>query len=104
MRTMMEEDLQVPVLAVQDAGRERHPPKLELLDHYFFLMLREIGVDDDGEELNVSQLSLFVGENVLLTYHALPCIAIDQTSGRTGWQRNNAITLHTVLPTLFAES
>lgn len=77
-RTMMEEDLQVPALAVQDASRERHPPKLEMLDNYCFLLLREISVDDGSEELNVSQLSLFVGENVLITYHALPCVAVDQ--------------------------
>ena len=78
-RTMLEEDLQVPVLALQDASRERHPPKLEILDHYYFLMLREISIADDGEELNVSQLSLFIGENVLITYHALPCVSVDQT-------------------------
>ena len=66
----LRETLAISPLAIQDAGRTRHPPKLELLDNYCFLLLREIvaGVDD-GEPV-IGQLSLFVDAQVLVTVHA----------------------------------
>ena len=61
---------QIPALAIQDAKRPRHPPKLEVLDNHIFLLLREIGDGGAGEDPVVSQLSLFVSDRVLITCHA----------------------------------
>lgn len=87
VKTLLEDKLLVPALAVQDAGRSRHPPKLELLDGYSFLLLREILTDEKSEELVYRQLSLFVADRVLVTYHALPSGAIEATLGELGSHR-----------------
>ena len=59
----------MPRLAIQDANRERHPPKLEVFDNLVFIMLRDLLVGDHHNELRVSQVSLFLGANFLISRH-----------------------------------
>ncbi len=58
-------------LAIRDARRQRHPPKLELFEDHLFILLSELG--DHGPELdfNAIQLALFAGPRFLLTRHDL---------------------------------
>ena len=59
----------VPRLAIQDANRERHPPKLEVFDKLIFIMLRDLLTGDEPHEHRVSQLSLFLGVNFFVSRH-----------------------------------
>jgi magnesium transporter len=57
-------------LAIQDALRPRHPPKIERFKDFLFILLRGLDADTSGIDFGVIQLSLFVGERFLLTRHA----------------------------------
>ena len=39
---MLNERFGVPHLAIQDAHRDRHPPKLEVFDKLIFIILRDL--------------------------------------------------------------
>ena len=63
-------DFDVHPLAIQDALRPRHPPKMERFEKFLFILLRGLDADTEGMDFGVIQLSLFVGERFLLTRHA----------------------------------
>lgn len=67
--SLLHDWLEISTLAIQDASRTRHPPKLELLDNFTFLLLREIVQRKDGDDPDLSQVSLFVNDHVLVTIH-----------------------------------
>jgi len=62
-------------LAIQDALRPRHPPKLERFDDFLFILLRGLDADSEGIDFGVIQLSLFIGDRFLLTRHAQPSVS-----------------------------
>ena len=45
-------------LAVQDALRPRHPPKLEVFDDFVFVLLRGLDARTTGLEFGVIQLAM----------------------------------------------
>ncbi len=75
-RKLLGRSFGVPHLAIQDANRERHPPKLEVFDKLIFIMLRDLLTGDEPHEHRVSQLSLFLGANFLISrhHHELPSV------------------------------
>jgi len=81
-RTLLQDRLDVAGLAVQDAGRTRHPPKVEVLDNYLFLLLREIQPGATEKDPGLSQVSLFLNDKVLVTVHKPGSAAIDATRQR----------------------
>ena len=56
-------------LAIDDASRKRHPPKVEPFLTSTFILFRGIDSIDDNLELQPQQLALWVGENILITCH-----------------------------------
>ncbi len=56
-------------LAIKDAHRLRHPPKVEQFDDMTFILFR--GISEFGDNLNVVhlQIAFFVGERFLITRH-----------------------------------
>ena len=68
----LEEDLLlsrfgVHPLALADAMRTRHPPKIEPFDSNTFILLKGLDATSTSLELDTVQLSLFVGERFLVT-------------------------------------
>ncbi len=64
-------------LAIQDAMRLRHPPKIEPFDDYVFLLMRGLDAATEGVEFKVVQLALFVSERFLITRHNKPALSTD---------------------------
>ncbi|HBY87777.1 MAG TPA: metal transporter [Colwellia sp.] len=64
-------------LAILDAQRERHPPKVELFDNYIFLLYRGFVAKDDNLTFEHVQISMFIGQRVLITCHPESSIAIN---------------------------
>ena len=64
-------------LAIQDALRPRHPPKIERFDNLLFILLRGLDADTSGIHFGVIQLSLFVGDRFLLTRHKKPSMSVN---------------------------
>jgi len=65
-------------LAVQDALRDRHPPKIERFDDFTFILLKGLHSEATGIDFRTIQLALFVGERFLVTRHSGPSPSIDQ--------------------------
>jgi magnesium transporter len=64
---------QLHPLAIQDALRVRHPPKLEQFNDIMFVLLRGLDADSNkGIDTNTIQLSLFFQSRFLVTRHAKP--------------------------------
>lgn len=56
-------------MAIQDAQRLRHPPKIESFDDSTFILLKPLSTDSDSEELRFAtvQLAIFIGDRFLVT-------------------------------------
>ena len=57
-------------LSIDDCMRERHPPKLEWFDDYYFLLLKGFSADTHDADFDVVHISLFVGRDFIVTRHA----------------------------------
>ena len=73
---LLNERFAVPPLAIQDAHRERHPPKIEIFAKQIFIILRDLLGEDENHQQEISQLALFIGSNFLVTRHLLDVPAI----------------------------
>lgn len=62
-------------LAIQDALRPRHPPKLERFDDFLFILFRGLDANTGGIDFGVIQLSLFVGGRYLISRHSGPSVS-----------------------------
>lgn len=78
-------ELDIHPLAVRDALRDRHPPKLEEYPAYSFLVFKELSADSRGldtatDEFDFStlQLAIFVGDRLLVTRHSAGSLSVDQ--------------------------
>lgn len=71
-------DLGCHPLAIQDAQRDRHPPKFEDFEMFSFLLYR--GVRTVGESLNIEtvQIGFFVGSNLLVTRRNGPSFGVEK--------------------------
>jgi len=71
-------------LAITDAQRERHPPKIELFDNYIFMLYR--GIYHPGNDLVFDhlQISMFVGTNIVITSHRKTSMSIDKLFSEEG--------------------
>ena len=81
-RKLLDEQFRIDPLAIDDAQRERHPPKLEWFNNYFFLLLKGFTADTDSIDFSVVHISLFVGRNFLVSRHAQTSPSIDQVLDR----------------------
>lgn len=70
-------------LAIQDAKRDRHPPKLESFDDFTFLIFKTLTVDSVDIHFSTIQLAMFVGERFLVTRTSGPSQAIDRLKRET---------------------
>ncbi len=65
-------------LAISDAQKDRHPPKIEFFDNHFFLLLK--GLDANTSTINfvTIQIAFFVGERFLITRRASQSVSLDR--------------------------
>ena len=57
-------------IAIQDAQRERHPPKLEAFDDHTFILLKGLGRETPDFTFETIQIAVFVGDRFLVTRHS----------------------------------
>ncbi|MGJ8692412.1 MAG: magnesium transporter CorA family protein [Thalassotalea sp.] len=82
-------------LAVQDAQRDRHPPKIELFDNYIFMLYRGIFEPKDDLLFEHLQISMFVGVDILITRHPKSSLSINNlfTAEGAKYLKRSPITL-----------
>ncbi len=81
-------------LAVIDAHRQRHPPKVELFDDHIFMLFR--GISEFGDKLDIThlQIALFVGDRFIITRHDSGSFGIDHwldNPDLSGFLKNPAV-------------
>ena len=73
----LETDFAIHPLAISDAQRDRHQPKLEAFDDHTFVLLKELSSNAERFEFATNQLALFFGQRFLITRHAAPSPSVD---------------------------
>lgn len=68
-RTILEGNFNLNKLAIDDAQRDRHPPKLEWFGNYYFLLVKAFNAQTDSIDFGILHISFFVGENFIITRH-----------------------------------
>jgi len=76
--SLLREEFGLHPLAVSDALRERHPPKLEHFEDYTFLLLRGLSAESRDTDFSTIQLALFVGRRFLVTRHSAQSPSTDK--------------------------
>lgn len=71
------EELGCHPLAIKDAQRLRHPPKIESFDEHFFILYKGITKVEPGIVLDQIQISIFVGSNIIITRHHSQSFAVE---------------------------
>lgn len=70
-------------LAIQDAQRERHPPKIEEFGDHSFILLKGLDAETDDINFGTIQIAIFVGPRFLVTRHTGPSPSIDRLLAET---------------------
>jgi len=78
-------------LAIQDAQRDRHPPKIEAFDDYTFVLLKGLSADSENIDFKTIQLALFVGERFLVTRHTGPSLSVGRLAERLAGRNPPAV-------------
>jgi magnesium transporter len=65
-------------MAIQDAQRQRHPPKLEAFDDHAFILLKGLGRETPDFAFETIQIAIFVGKRFLVTRHSDSSPSIDR--------------------------
>ena len=73
-------------LAIEDCIHRPQRPKLDYYDTYTFFVTHT--VKEEGEELVKEELSFFIGENYMVSYHRHPVIEVTQVWDRLLAQKN----------------
>ncbi len=71
-------ELDLHPLAVQDALRDRHPPKVEDFGNYTFLLFKGLSRLSDSLDFTTLQLALFVGKRLLVTRRSAESRSVNQ--------------------------
>ncbi|MEC7546395.1 MAG: metal transporter [Thalassolituus sp.] len=72
------ESMGLHALAVQDAQRDRHPPKLEEFDGFTFVLYRGIASFNEELEHQSQNIAFFVSDDFLVTRHPKPAVSIEK--------------------------
>lgn len=65
-------------LAIDDALREEHVPKLDDWGKYLFLVAQSVDFDATVNRIKPHEIDIFLGSNYLITYRSAPIPAIDR--------------------------
>ncbi|WP_370315444.1 magnesium transporter CorA family protein [Thalassolituus sp.] len=71
-------------LAIHDAQRPRHPPKIEEFSNYTFILYRGIASFSAELEHEAQTIALFVGKNILITRHPKEALSVNRMFNDTG--------------------
>lgn len=69
-RELLQEAFGLHKMAIQDAQRARHPPKLEAFDDFTFILLKGLSADAADLHFATFQLAIFVGERFIISRHS----------------------------------
>jgi magnesium transporter len=65
-------------LAVEDALRECHIPKVDDWGEYLYIVFHVAAIDRQTDNLQLQEWDIFLGRHFLVTYHTAPLAILDQ--------------------------
>jgi magnesium transporter len=65
-------------LAVDDALRETHVPKVDDWEKYLYIAMHAISYKSTSEDIDTIELDIFLGKNYIVTHHDFPIKALDR--------------------------
>lgn len=65
-------------LAVDDALRETHVPKVDDWDTYLYIVLQDIRFEKGDESIDIQELDVFMSRNYIVTHHDLVSPTLDE--------------------------
>ncbi len=81
-RSLLTKYFDINKLVIDDAQRDRHPPKFEAFGNYFFLLVKAFAAETTSIDFNILHISFFVGDNFLLTIHKSESPSINKIWGK----------------------
>jgi magnesium transporter len=69
-KNILQHQFGIHPLAISDAQRERHPPKIEVFHDCTFILLKGLNGDLENIEYSTLQLALFCNDDFLITRHS----------------------------------
>ncbi|WP_416138026.1 magnesium transporter CorA family protein [Halomonas sp. HK25] len=88
-------------MAIDDAHRERHPPKIEEFEGHTLILYRGISSFDADLNYTPQQMALFLGERFLLTLHPGRAQSIDRLLAQEGAALLQRSTEHVALKVMY---
>jgi magnesium transporter len=73
-------------LAIEDASHEHQRPKVEEYEQFYFVVFYTVSLNKEKQEVNTSEIDMFLGENYLITVHDKALHELDEVEQR--WTRN----------------
>jgi magnesium transporter len=77
-RLVLEQIFRFHPLAIEDAIRDAHVPKLDDYTNYLFLVFHTIKLGDQPMDLDTFEIDVFLGPNYLITMHEQPRPTIER--------------------------
>lgn len=77
-RDLLQHVFRLHELSLEDALSEIHHPKIELYDHYLYLILHGIQPGAGGRGFKTNDIDFFLGDRFLVTLHHAPSRSIAQ--------------------------
>jgi magnesium transporter len=65
-------------LAVDDALRETHEPKVDDWDDYLYIAMHAISYSSNADDIESIELDVFLGHNYIVTHHDMPIQAVNK--------------------------
>ncbi len=65
-------------LAVDDALKESHVPKLDDWEHYLYIVLHAVYYDRTVAKIDVAELDVFLGKHYIVTHHDQPIQSLER--------------------------
>jgi len=78
VETLLRDVFHFHTLAIEDALKETHVPRVDDWGDYLYLVFHAMAFDPATVELQLHELDIFLGRNYLVTYHNHPISEIDQ--------------------------
>lgn len=69
-------------LAIEDIHKAHQRPKIDVYEHFYFLVFYDIDYIDEGDLIDEHELAAVIGKNYLLTFHREPIEEIDEVAAR----------------------
>lgn len=91
-------------LAIDDAQRDRHPPKIEEFEHHTLIIYRGISTFDRELNYTPQQMAFFLGDDYLITLHPSQADSIERLYHHEGASLLGESPEHVALQIMYASA